>query len=188
MTAQVMADGVAFEEERLLSAAMVLLFSLLIALCAQISIRLPFTPVPITGATLGVLYAGAILGPRRGAASVLLYLIMGAAGLPFFAGGAAGYHHVFGATGGYLVGFLPASWLTGALARRGWDRSPLSSVALMLAGSAVVFACGLAVLRFFVPPGQVLAQGLYPFLVGDLAKSCLSAGLLPLGWRLLGKR
>jgi biotin transport system substrate-specific component len=160
--------------------------SLFIALCARVSIPLPHTPVPITGSTLGVLYAGALLGPARGAASVALYLLMGASGLPFLAGGASGWTHFIGATGGYLLGFLPAAWLTGALSRRGWDRSPFSAAALMLCGSAVIFAFGLLGLSFYVPAGQLLEKGLYPFILGDLAKSCLSAGLLPLGWKLTG--
>ncbi len=168
-----------------LSAALVVLASLLIALCAQITVPLPFTPVPLTGSTLGVLYAGALLGPRRGAASVALYLAMGAAGLPFFAGGAAGWHCFFGATGGYLAGFLPAAWLAGTLARRGWDRSPLSCAGLMLLSSTLIFVFGLAVLSFYVPKGRLLALGFYPFLIGDAAKSLLSAALLPAGWRLL---
>lgn len=171
--------------EGLWSAAVVAGMALLIALCAQIEIRLPFTPVPLTGSTLGVLYAGALLGSRRGAASVLLYLALGAVGLPFFAGGAAGWQTFAGATGGYLVGFLPAAWLAGRLSERGWDRSPLTAFAQMLLGSVVVFAFGLAVLSFYVPGRELLAKGLYPFVVGDLFKSALSAGLLPLGRRAL---
>ncbi len=169
-------------------AVVVAAMALLIALCAQISIPLPHTPVPITGTTLAVLYSGALLGSRRGLASVGLYLLLGGFGLPFFAAGASGWTHFIGATGGYLMGFLPAAWLTGVLARRGWDRSPLSALGLMMTGSAVIFACGLAVLSFYVPAGELLAKGLYPFVIGDLAKSCLSAGLLPLGWKIIGKR
>ncbi len=184
----VLADVLAPDATLIVDSLLVLGMSLAIALCAQIVIPLPWTPVPLTGQTLGVLYAGALLGPRRGAASAALYLLLGAAGLPFLAGGAAGPAHFLGATGGYLAGFVPAAWLTGALARRGWDRGPLTAFAAMLLGSAVIFALGLAVLRFFVPPGQVLIQGLYPFLLGDAAKAAISAGLLPLGWKLIGKR
>lgn len=170
------------------SAGWVAGMSLFIALCAQIRVPLPFTPVPLTGSTLGVLYAGALLGSRLGPASVALYLLLGAAGLPFFAGGASGWAHFLGATSGYLVGFLPASWLAGRLAQRGWDRDPLTAAALMLVSSVPVFAFGLAGLAFFVPAGELLPKGLYPFLVGDAAKACLSAALLPAGWRLLGRR
>jgi biotin transport system substrate-specific component len=184
----VLADAIAAAPSRALDGALVLTMALLIALCAQISIPLPHTPVPITGTTLAVLYAGALLGPKRGLASVALYLLLGGVGLPFFAAGASGWTHFIGATGGYLAGFLPAAWLTGRLARRGWDRDPLRASALMLCGSAVIFACGLAVLSFYVPAGELLAKGFYPFLIGDAAKSCLSAGLLPVGWKLIGKR
>lgn len=174
--------------EGLLSGAVVVAMALFIALCAQIEIRLPFTPVPLTGSTLGVLYAGALLGTRRGTASVLLYLVMGAAGLPFFAGGAAGWQSFIGATGGYLAGFLPAAWLAGLLSERGWDRSPLTAFAQMILGSLVIFAFGLAVLSFYIPGRDLLAKGFYPFIIGDLAKSAISAGLLPLGRRLLRRR
>jgi biotin transport system substrate-specific component len=165
----------------------VVAMTLLIALCAQLYIKLPFTPVPITGSTLGVLYAGALLGPRRGSLSVLLYLLLGAVGLPFFVGGASGWSHFLGSTGGYLAGFVPAAWITGRLAQRGWDRSPFTALAMMLVGSLSIFACGLTVLAFYVPAKQLLALGFYPFIIGDIAKSCFSAALLPSGWKLLGK-
>lgn len=167
--------------------AEVAVMSLFIALCAQISILLPISPVPLTGSTLGVLYAGALLGSKRGAAAVALYLLEGAIGLPFFAGGAHGTSVFFGHTGGYLLGFLPAAWAAGALAERGWDRTPFKAFAMMLLGSSFIFAGGLLVLSRFAPEGKLLAWGLYPFIAGDIAKSCLSAALLPLGWKLLGQ-
>lgn len=166
-------------------AAAVVLASLFIALCAQVSIPLPFTPVPLTGTTLGVLYAGALLGARRGAAAVLLYLLEGSLGLPFFAGGAAGFLHFLGPTGGYLVGFVPAAFVTGLLAERGWDRTPARAFAMMFLGSLVLFAFGLAGLARFVPAGDLLRLGFLPFLPGDLLKSAASAGLLPIGRRFL---
>jgi biotin transport system substrate-specific component len=137
---------------------------------------------------LGVLYAGALLGPRRGAAAVALYLIQGACGLPFFAGGAAGLLCLLGPTGGYLLGFLPGAWIAGLLAERGWDRRAWTNFSLLAIGSAVILACGLARLASFVPPGRILTLGLYPFLPGDLVKSGLCAALLPCGWRWLGRR
>ena len=168
-------------------AAVVVMMSWLIALFARVQIPLPFTPVPLTGGTLGVLYAGALLGSRRGAAAVALYLLQGLVGLPFFAGGAAGALVFLGPTGGYLIGFLPAAWVTGRLAERGWDRSAPCALAMMLRGSAVIFAFGLAGLSRFLPAEELLAKGLFPFILGDLAKSSLSAALLPLGWRWLRK-
>lgn len=167
-------------------ATSVVVASLFIAVCAQINIPLPFTPVPLSGGTLGVLYAGALLGSRRGAVAVVLYLLEGSAGLPFFSGGAAGFVHLFGPTGGYLVGFPVGAFATGLLAERGWDRTPGRAFLAMLAGSLPIFTFGLIGLSRFVPAETVLVQGLWPFLPGDLLKSAISAGLLPLGWKLLG--
>lgn len=169
-------------------AACVVVASLFVAVCAQINIPLPFTPVPLSGGTLGVLYAGALLGSRRGAMAVLLYLLEGSSGLPVFSGGAAGAAHLFGPTGGYLAGFVAGAYVTGLLAERGWDRTPLKAFFAMLAGSLPIFALGLLVLSRFVPSETLLAQGLWPFVPGDLLKSAVSAGLLPLGWKLTGGR
>ncbi len=160
----------------------------LMALCSQITIPLPFTPVPLTGSTFGVLFSAALLGPRRGLLSVGIYLAMGGVGFPFFAGASSGWHIFLGATGGYLIGFLPAAYLTGVLSERGWDRDPLMAFLQMILGSFVILAFGLVVLSFYVPKAHLLADGLYPFLVGDVLKSCLAAGLLPLGWRLVRKK
>jgi len=168
-------------------AAAVMIMSWAIAVCARFCVPLPFTPVPLTGSTLGVLGAGALLGPRRGGAAAALYLLQGGCGLPFFAGGAAGWACLLGPTGGYLLGFVPGAWLAGLLAQRGWDRRTASNLALLLAGSAVILACGLVGLARFVPAGRLLSVGLYPFLVGDLFKSGVCAALLPWGWRWLGR-
>ena len=168
--------------------AAVIVASLFIAVCAQVEIHLPFTPVPLSGGTLGVLYAGALLGSRRGAAAVGLYLLEGSAGLPVFSGGSAGFAHLLGPTGGYLAGFPVGAFVTGLLAERGWDRTPMRAFGAMLAGSLPIFALGLFGLSRFVPGSTLLAQGLWPFLPGDLLKSALSAGLLPLGWKLIGPK
>ncbi|MBI4061342.1 MAG: biotin transporter BioY [Elusimicrobia bacterium] len=164
----------------------VVVASLFIAVCAQVNVPLPFTPVPLSGGTLGVLYAGALLGSRRGAVAVVLYLCEGCAGLPVFSGGAAGFAHLLGPTGGYLAGFPVGAFATGLLAERGWDRTPGRAFLAMLAGSLPIFALGLLGLSRFTPGPALLAQGLWPFLPGDLLKSAVSAGLLPLGWKLLG--
>lgn len=181
-----MADAVYPSTGLLHDGVAVVVASLFIAVCAQVQIPLPFTPVPLSGGTLGVLYTGALLGSRRGAAAVLLYLLEGSAGLPFFSGGAAGFVHLLGPTGGYLVGFLVGAFLTGLLAERGWDRTPGRAFLAMLAGSVPIFAFGLIGLSRFVPSETLLAQGLWPFLPGDLLKSAASAGLLPMGWKILG--
>jgi len=166
--------------------------SLLIAGLAQVSIPLPFTPVPITGQTLGVLLVGAAFGPALGAATLGLYLIEGAIGLPFFAEGASG-SSVLGfasASGGYLWGFVLASALVGALARRGWDRSVRTAIGAMLLGEIVLYAVGLPWLHRALPAltgGPVrledtLAAGLYPFVIGDLLKLLVAALALPGAW------
>ncbi|MDE2312569.1 MAG: biotin transporter BioY [Elusimicrobia bacterium] len=165
---------------------LVVAVSFIIALCAQIAIALPFTPVPLSGSTLGVLLAGALLGSRRGPMAVALYLAEGAAGLPFFAGGAAGFIHFAGPTGGYLIGFLPAAYVAGRLAEAGWDKTPFKAFMMMIAGSAVILAMGLLGLARFVSAAHLLPMGLYPFLPGDAAKACIAAALLPGGWALLG--
>lgn len=169
-------------------AAESLVMSAVIALGAQLEVVLPFTPVPLTGQTFGVLLAGVLLGSRWGALSAAFYLLEGAVGLPVFAGGGAGLLVFAGPTGGYLAGFLPAAWLAGTLAERGWDRSPHTAAAAMLAGSAVLFACGLLNLARFIPLPGLLAAGFWPFLPGDLLKAGLAAAALPGAWRLLGRR
>ena len=172
----------------LVDALAVVVASLFVAVCAQVEIRLPFTPVPISGGTLGVLYAGALLGSRRGAAAVALYLLEGAAGLPVFSGGAAGVLHLVGPTGGYLAGFPLGAYATGLLAERGWDRTPTRAFLTMLLGSLPILALGLLGLSRFLPARAVVAAGLWPFIPGDLLKAALSAGLLPLGWKIVGQR
>src|SRR5271163_4630310 len=102
----------------------VVVASLFVAVCAQVEIRLPFTPVPLSGSTLGVLYAGTLLGSRRGAAALALYLLAGAAGFPAFSGGASGLARLLGPSGGYLIGFPIGALCAGLLAERGWDRTP----------------------------------------------------------------
>jgi biotin transport system substrate-specific component len=175
--------------------------SLLIAGLAQVSFRLPFTPVPITGQTLGVLLVGAAYGPALGAATLVLYLLWGLVGLPVFAPNADGSHdtglqvlRLTSLTGGYLVGFVAAAGLTGWLSRRGWDRTFRSSIGAMLLGSIVIYAFGVPWLYHALPPtidgtpvtlDTALSFGLYPFIIGDTVKLLLAAGLLPAAWRLL---
>ncbi len=160
----------------------------LIAVCAHIAIPLWFTPVPITGQTFAVLLIGALYGSRRGVATMLAYLAEGAAGLPVFApgqAGGAGVAHLFGPTGGYLLGFVVAAFIVGALAERGWDRSFGRSLIAMTIGTVAIFAVGLTWLSAFVGWGNVLATGLIPFIPGGIIKIILAASLLPVGWKIL---
>jgi biotin transport system substrate-specific component len=163
-------------------AVLILGFVLMMTLVAQISIRLPGTPVPITGQTFGVLLTGVALGSRRGAASTLVYLGLGSAGLPVFAGWGGGA--VWGlASGGYIVGFVFGAYVVGWLVERGWDRWPSLLVAMLL-GNAAIYLPGLYQLSFFVPEGKVLAFGLYPFIPGDLLKLYLASVAVPTAWAL----
>lgn len=168
--------------------------SLLVAGLAQISFPLPFTPVPITGQTLGVLLVGAAYGPTLGAATLGLYLVWAVAGLPVLAPEPDGSHagglevlRLTSATGGYLWGFVAAAALTGWLASRGWDRSLRSSISAMLLGSIVIYAAGVPWLMaaIDVPLHQGLELGLYPFVIGDILKLLAAAGLLPVVWSVL---
>ncbi|WP_117236998.1 biotin transporter BioY [Thermus sediminis] len=175
---------------------LILLGSLLVALLAQIAIPLPFTPVPITGQTLGVLLVGAALGSRLGFLALLAYLLEGAMGLPVFAGGTGGLAKVLGPTGGFLLAFPLAAGLVGLLVERlGLDRGPLGTLLAMLLGNALLYLLGLPWLWAWLAGagqaldlGRLLAMGLFPFIPGDLVKAALAAVLLPSAWRFLGKR
>ena len=160
---------------------LVLAASWFVALLAQV--KVPIGPVPVTGQTLGVLLVGALLGSRLGAVSMIAYIFQGAIGLPFFAGSG-----LFGPTGGYLAGFVVAAFVVGWLAERGWDRHMGTAVAAMLIGNIIIYALGLAWLSRFVGLETVLSVGLIPFIPGDIIKTIIAAGLLPLGWKLLGKK
>jgi len=159
----------------------------LIAACAQISIPLPFTPVPITGQTFAVLLVGTSLGLTLGVASTALYVAAGIAGAPIYADGDHGWSVITSASGGYLVGFVLASALVGGLARLGWDRRFGTASASMLAGNVIVYLVGLPWLAVVLNTDldKTLEYGLYPFVVGDLVKLYLAAALLPAAWRLV---
>ena len=167
-------------------AVLILAGSALVALSAQVVVPLPFTPVPITGQTFGVLFVGALLGSRRGALALAAYLLEGAAGLPVFHSGGSTLAWLLGPTGGYLWSYPVAAWLTGRLAERGWDRRPATAALALGAGNAVIYAVGLPWLALFVGTERVLAAGLVPFLPGDLVKIAVAAGALAGAWRLVG--
>jgi biotin transport system substrate-specific component len=156
----------------------------LVGALAQVSVHLSFTPVPITGQTLGVLLAGTALGWRRAAAAMALYAVAGVAGVPWFAGHSAGY-----ATFGYIVGFFFAAVACGYLAQRGADRSVLKSVPAMLAGEILIYAFGCAWLAIDLHLGAAatLKDGFTPFVIGDAIKAAIAAGLLPAAWKLAGR-
>ena len=159
--------------------------SFLIGLSAKVQVLLPFSPVPVTGQTFAVLMLGALLGARRGSLAVLAYLVEGAAGMPVFAFG-GGFAVLLGPTGGYLIGFIPAAYLTGRLAEKGWDRRIGTTILAMILGNAAIYTCGLFWLSCLVGfSTKVLTVGLYPFVFGDLLKIAFAAALLPSGWKLV---
>jgi biotin transport system substrate-specific component len=168
---------------------LVALGAALIAASAQVSIPLPFTPVPITGQTFAVLLAGASLGTVRGGSSALLYVLIGIAGAPVYADGAHGWAQITGASGGYLIGFVLAAALTGHLAERRWDRRFSSAIGAILTGNLVIFVVGLTWLAVVLDTSleKTLELGLYPFIPGEILKLYLAAALLPLAWRALGR-
>ena len=168
------------------SVSLVFAFSLLTALAAQVSI--PMRPVPITGQTFAVLLTGALLGSRLGAAAMIAYLMEGAVGLPFFSGGRGGIGHILGPTGGYLVAFPAAAFITGAFAENGWDKRFLSAAAAMAVGSVLIILAGWAWLTQFMPATVAFTAGVKPFIIGDIVKIALAAALLPVGWKLLNRK
>jgi biotin transport system substrate-specific component len=161
--------------------------SLIVAALAQVRIPLPFTPVPLTGQTLGVLLVAAVLGRTRGAASLILYLLEGLLGLPVFAGGPLGLARLLGPTGGYLLGFIAAAFLVGYLAERGFDRDWKRVSLMYVAGMAVIYLFGLLWLAHFTALSNALIAGLWPFLPGDLLKALCAALLLPLARTLVDR-
>jgi biotin transport system substrate-specific component len=172
------------------SGVTILLGAGLTALAAQLSFPVPGSPVPVTGQTFAVLLTAAALGPARGLAAQALYLVMGAAGLPVFAGAGHGPGVIFGASGGYLIGFLAAAAITGYGARRGADRSPMRTLLLFALASVVIYAIGTTwlCLDTGMSAGAGISAGVTPFLPGDTAKALLAAGLLPGAWWLAGHR
>jgi len=162
----------------------------LIAAAAQVSVPLPFTPVPVTGQTFAVLLVGSALGTVRGGSAGSLYLLVGLAGVPVYADGASGWAVVSGATGGYLIAFPLAAALAGWLAEHRWDRRFSSAVGAMLTGNVLIYLLGLPWLAVVLDTGleKTLELGFYPFVVGDMVKLYLAAALLPSAWRLIGER
>ncbi len=173
--------------------------ALLIYLSAQVAIKLPDSPVPITGQTFGVLLIGGALGFRRGFLATFLYLAVAAIGVPAFAEHKAGIaviasvqggHLVLGATGGYLIGFAVAAALVGRLAELGWDRTVLGAVAAMVLGNVVIYVIALPWLAASTgfSATETVTKGLEPFLLGDLIKLLLAGALFPFAWWVVGRR
>ena len=156
------------------------------ALLAQVSVPVPGSPVPITGQTLAVVLTAAALGPVRGVAVQALYILAALVGLPFYSEASGGVDVVFGATGGYVVGFIPAAFLIGLAAKHGADRNPLKAVPLFLAGQAIIFAVGVPWLAISagMTASQALDAGFYPFILGGIVKAAIAAAVLGGSWQL----
>ena len=167
-------------------AGLVALGVLFTALLAQVAVPVPGTPVPITGQTLAVVLTAASLGPLRGTAVQVLYILTALVGLPFYSDTSGGYDVVFGATGGYVFGFIPAAYLIGLAARHGADRKLWKSVPLFVAGQAVIFAVGVPWLALATgrPASWALENGFYPFILGGLVKAAVAGLVLGGAWRL----
>ena len=164
--------------------ALVLAGAVFVGLAAQVSFPIPGTPVPVTGQTFAVLLAGAALGWQRALASMALYLVAGAAGMPWFADGSSGTAAV---SFGYIIGFVLAGSVVGWLASRGGDRTPPRTVLTMTLGTLLIYAVGVPYLmaKLNVGLGKAFDLGVQPFLVGDGLKVLLAAGLLPGAWTLV---
>jgi len=181
------------DRSRVRDAVAVVGFALLTAVAAQISIPLGFTPVPLTGQTFAVLLAGGVLGSRRGGLSMLLYVALGAIGLPFYADGAGGWTAATGATAGYLVGFILAAIVVGLMAEHGQDRKLSTSIPAFIAGTMIIYTIGAGWLAYDLglpltaAAGEpsAISLGVAPFLVGDVFKALLAGAMLPAAWRFL---
>jgi biotin transport system substrate-specific component len=173
---------------RVRDAVLVVGGALLTALFAQIAIEVPPSPVPITGQTLAVGLVGATLGARRGASSLALYAVLGLF-LPFYADGESGWDVIWGASGGYIIGFVVAAGVIGWLAERGADRKVLYAFLAFVIGQLIIFAFGLAGLKISVEESWswTIHNGFSIFIVGGLVKAAIGALALPSAWRLVRK-
>lgn len=175
---------------RLRNVGLVLAGALLIFLTARISFVIPGNPVPYTLQNFGILVVGGALGMRRGGLAALLYVGLGVVGLPFFAEGHSGLAVIWGARGGYLVGFMVAASLVGRLAELGWDRHLGGATGATLLGTIVIYAIGVPWLAVAtgMSPGEAIATGLLPFLVVDTVKLLVAAAVFPAAWWVVGRR
>ncbi|MBL51692.1 MAG: biotin transporter BioY [Candidatus Marinimicrobia bacterium] len=171
--------GILSIDDKSLNIFAIILGSLLIAVLAQISIPIPFSPIPITGQTIGVILVGGILGSKRGTLAVLAYLMEGALGFPVFAQMKAGVHVLVGPTAGYLWGFVFAAFLIGYLTEKGWTMKPITSFLSCFAATTLILIAGTLYLAAFkLEFSKALVMGFYPFLVGDVVKSTICAILI----------
>ncbi|HUY61307.1 MAG TPA: biotin transporter BioY [Candidatus Dormibacteraeota bacterium] len=175
---------------RVRDALLVVGYAALVGLTAQVVLRLPFTPVPITGQTFGVLLGGMAVGWRRAGLGMALYLLAGLGGLPWFAAGSGGWAVAASPTIGYLVAFVVAGPAVGWLAGHRADRHPAATVLAMAVGTALIYGGGVTglMITLHLDLSRAVVLGVLPFLVGDTLKAVMAAILLPGAWRLSGRR
>lgn len=173
-------------KSRVRNAALVVGLTALTALSAYISIPLPFTPVPLTLQTFAVLAGAAALGAERAVIAQVLYITLAAAGAPVLAGGAGGREEVIGATGGYLLGFVVASYVVGKISAAGASTKISTTALAYVAGSLVVYTLGAPWLAFVTGNTMTwaIANGVVPFLIGDAIKAVAAGAVLPMAWKL----
>lgn len=157
-----------------------------VAVCAQIAIPLPFTPVPLTLQTFAVVLSAGVLGSWRGAAAMLLYAVVGSLGAPIFFQGSSGFG---GVTFGYVIGFIIGAFIVGRIAEHGATRTFWRAVGLMVLGNAIIYVFGTTWLAVSLQwdPATAIVKGVLPFLAGDAIKILIAAGVLPLAWRVVRK-
>lgn len=170
--------------------ALVIAGALLIYLTARVWVPVPGTPVPMTLQNFGVLVVGGALGLKRGGLATILYVLLGLVGLPFFAEGKGGLQVIVGATGGYIIGFVVAASLVGRLAELGWDRRLGGALGATALGSLVIYLIGVPWFAFVTNRtlAEGIADGLMPFLVGDIIKLVAAALVFPAAWWVVGRR
>jgi len=152
--------------------------SLLLALLARLSIPVPFSPVPITGQTFGVLFLGGLLGSRLASLSVIFYILEGIMGLPVFAAGSLGVLYLLGPTGGYILGFIPATYIVGYITDNGWNKNLITILISMIVGTSIVFVFGVSWLSFSAGLTTAITIGLLPYIPGALIKISLATLLI----------
>lgn len=148
-----------------------------LAFLARISLPLPFTPIFITGSTLGIYLLGSVLGAKRAIWAVIIYLLAGGFGAPVFSGCRFGWGFLTGITGGYLIGYVFSVAFIGHFFEKSLEGF-FEKILVLAGGCVILFACGLIWLSFFVPAGKILPFGLYPFIFGEIFKICLAATLV----------
>lgn len=161
--------------------------SLFVGAMSQVSIPLPFSPIPITGQTFAVLLIALTYGNSLTFNTLLLYLAEGISGLPVFAGGTSGIGVILGPTGGYLIGFVFGGLLIATMVKAGFGKKPLHVFLISLAGNVVIYIFGILGLMRFMDFSQTLTLGVYPFIFGDIIKAILVGLAVPTAWKAIQK-